>query len=64
MTCSKSVTSRNILLFSLQWFLFTLRHIFSMSMELSGHRGVSALHWLIRSWEAHFGELEGNLANH
>ena len=29
-----------------------------MFMELSERRGELVLHWLIRSWEAPFGELE------
>jgi ABC-type multidrug transport system fused ATPase/permease subunit len=31
-----------------------------MFMGVSEHRGESVLHWLIRSWEAPFGEYEGH----
>ena len=65
LTCfSKIVTSRNILSSSLQWLSSTLRRTSSIFMEVSEHRGESVLHYLIRSWEAPFGEFERHDVNH
>ena len=35
-----------------------------MFMEVSEHRGELVLYWLIRSWEAPFGEFEEHGVNH